>query len=170
MAQAGSEQSLYSWEQYPQQMYNQTKGVPELGRNPYQSWQANQFAPMYAAWNLQSMLYPNETPESFRGPEGFYHYIQSYPTALNRWKLGNMYDNYAARSPQFQYQMMDALGRDIFDQMLYGRLQQSYAPAVASYYASQRPTLESAWNVSDEMMNNGNFMNYLMGRMTSRGY
>jgi len=158
-----SDTSLYQWEQYPQQMYQQSYGIPEMGANPYQKWQAAQFAPMYAAWNIESMLHPESN--AFAGPEGFRDYIGYYNPSSAREKLGGYYWSAMDRGPQFQYQMLDALGRDVFDQMLYGRLLGSYAPTVAAYYANQRPAIEQAWNVSPQMIGGGNWMKYLLGRV-----
>ncbi len=158
---ATQEQTQYQWETQPQQMYNQSLGIPTTGRGAFQDWQAAQYGPKYAAWNLGNMA-----GGGFGGPTGFRDYLyynQDNPNAY-RQQLSGLYDTYQGQGAQSQNQMMDALGMDAFDMMNYYALQNKYAPSVAAYYAGNRPAYQSQFDVSPAGMAGGNWMEWLRGQ------
>ncbi len=155
---ATQEQTQYQWETQPQQMYNQSLGLPTTGRNPFQNWQAAQYIPRKAAWELGNLA-----GWGFGGPTGFRDYLnynQDNPTNY-RQQLSTLYGTLENSGPQQQQVAMDALGMDAFDMMNYYNLQNQYAPSVAAYHAGNRPAYQAQFNVSDAGMGGGNWMQWL---------
>ena len=160
-----TDQEMYQWGQYPQQMYNQQYGIPATGQNPFQSWRASYFQPSYAGWlgrNMASGTYGGET--------GFRDWVASgrgAPAAATE-AAANTYDQWVGRPSTgegSQWEMINALGRDVLDQLYYAKLQQRYAAPVAAYFAGNRPTYEAQWSAFQApQANHMSFLANLLGR------
>ena len=142
-------------------------GLPLMGRNPYQEWQASQLGPAYAGW-MGSQFMPGAQPAQFNpmafGGEG--GQSMAARVAASVGNLGAM----RVQPQDVQNQWVEDIGgnsalRNILAMALGGQGGRGFASPIVGRMASRMPAMQTGWEAETQAGATGpSFLEYLMSK------
>ena len=141
-----------------QGLYESVRGIPTAGRSWFQKWQAEQLAPQYASYGLQSTLgaQPGAAPKTWQD------FLAGESSVQSMEKLRQMSPQFMNLNPTTQrsyYEIMPGLEELLAYAGLAGRMPQAFADPMARQATS--PAAQRQYEITPSGVKGGSFLKYL---------